>query len=150
MAQSLARMIAHIVFSTKCREPIIPACARTELAAYLGGILKQIDCPPIEIVAVADHVHVLCCLSRNHALAKVIEEVKTGSSKWMKTQGDLLRAFHWQNGYGAFSVSQSNVEAVREYIRGQEEHHRRSTFQEEFRAFLERHKVSFDERYVWD
>lgn len=98
----------------------------------------------------ADHVHILCILSKNHALAKVMEEIKKGTSKWLKTQSSSLGTFHWQNGYGAFSVSQSSIAAVREYIAGQEEHHRKVTFQEEFRAFLRKYRVEYDERYVWD
>jgi REP element-mobilizing transposase RayT len=150
MAQSLAKIITHIVFSTKHREPVISTNLRVDLAAYIGGILRQVDSVPLGVTCMPDHVHALCCLSKNHALAHVLREIKTGSSKWMKTQGGLLRAFHWQNGYGAFSVSQSNLAAVQEYVREQEAHHHRMTFQEEFRAFLRRHEVEFDERYVWD
>lgn len=150
MPQSLARLLTHIVFSTKHREPIIAREYQEELAAYLGGILRELDCPSIEIRCMPDHAHILCCLSRNHALAKVLEGIKTGSSKWIKTKGGLLSRFHWQNGYGAFSVSQSNVESVRQYIRAQDAHHHRMTFQEEFREFLERHQVEFNEQYVWD
>jgi REP element-mobilizing transposase RayT len=92
----------------------------------------------------------LFSLSKNHALKKIVEEVKKGSSKWIKTKDITLRDFHWQNGYGAFSVSQSNVEAVRRYIENQEEHHRKRTFQEEFKEFLRKHGFEIDERYVWD
>jgi len=93
---------------------------------------------------------VLCVLSKNHALAKVVEEIKKGTSKWIKTKSPGLRQFYWQNGYGAFSVSPSKVEEVRQYIAGQDEHHRWITFQEEFRAFLERHGIEYEQRYVWD
>ncbi|MCK4626981.1 MAG: IS200/IS605 family transposase [Phycisphaerae bacterium] len=150
MAQSLARIITHIIFSTKYRKPMIPPEIREELNAYLGGILKRYDCSPIEINCPPDHAHILCCLSKNHALAEILEEVKKGSSKWMKKQSPSLRDFYWQGGYGASSVSQSNVAAVRKYIANQQEHHRKLTFQEEFRAFLKRHQIEFDERYVWD
>jgi REP element-mobilizing transposase RayT len=150
MAQSLAKIIVHIAFSTKNRRPMILPDLRERMAAYLVGILKQVDSPSIETNCVADHVHVLCRLSRTRTLADVIEEVKTGSSKWAKTQGPELRDFYWQAGYGAFSVSQSNVDDVREYIRRQEEHHRRFAFQDEFRELLKRHQVEYDERYVWD
>jgi REP element-mobilizing transposase RayT len=95
-------------------------------------------------------VHILCNLHRTISISKLVEELKTSSSARIKEEGELLRDFHWQNGYGAFSVSQSNVEEVRHYIENQEEHHRRRTFQEEFRLLLERHGIEFDERYVWD
>ncbi len=150
MSQSLAKVLVHIIFSTKGRMPVIAPEVRHELNAYIVGILRQLECPSILINSVADHVHILCCLSRTLALAKAVEEVKKGSSKWLKTKAAALRNFHWQNGYGAFSVSQSSVDEVRRYIANQEEHHRRVTFEEEFRAFLDRHGVAYDERYVWD
>lgn len=108
------------------------------------------DSPAIIIGGVADHIHVLFPLSKNHALAKVVEEVKTGTSKWIKSQNKRFTKFHWQRGYGAFSVSPSNLEQVKRYIERQEEHHRRRTFQDELRQLLKRHGVEFDERYVWD
>ena len=98
----------------------------------------------------ADHVHILFCLSKNLALAKVIEEVKKGSSKWMKTQGPKFQDFHWQAGYGAFSVSQSHVEEVRRYIELQDEHHRTRSFKDEFLAFLNRYEIEYDERFLWE
>ena len=150
MPQSLAKILVHIIFSTKGRTPVIAPEVRTELNAYVVGILRQLECPSILVNSVADHVHILCRLSRTLALAKAIEQVKKGSSKWIKTKAAALRNFHWQNGYGAFSVSQSSVDEVRRYIANQEEHHRRVTFEEEFRAFLDRHGVAYDERYVWD
>ena len=150
MAQSLAKLLTHIVFSTKNRQPVIPPDTAADLNAYFVGILKNLDSPSILVNSVADHVHILCRLSKNYALAKVIQEIKTGTSKWIKTQSPPLSGFHWQNGYGAFSVSQSNVEEVRQYIAAQAEHHRTMTFQDEFRAFLRRHGIDYDERYVWD
>ena len=150
MAQSLAKLTTHMIFSTKNRRPVIPAGVRRELNAYFVGILREWDSPSILINSVADHVHILCCLSKNHPLAKVVEEIKKGTSKWLKRQDVSLRDFHWQNGYGAFSVSQSNVVEVRRYIERQETHHREVSFEEEFRAFLRRHEVEYDEQYVWD
>jgi REP element-mobilizing transposase RayT len=151
MPQSLSRMVVHLVFSTKNREPILRnGELRIRLHAYMAGILQELHCDPILINGVEDHVHVLCNLSRTLALAKVVEELKKSSSKWMKEQGAGFSGFHWQAGYGAFSVSQSNVESVRNYIAGQEEHHRTVTFQEEYRAFCRRHGVALDERYAWD
>jgi putative transposase len=100
--------------------------------------------------SVEDHVHILYSHSKNHSPATIVEEVKKASSKWLMTKGAAYASFHWQNGYGDFSVSQSNVPEVVKYIGGQKEHHRRKTFQEEYREFLKRHEVEFDERYVWD
>ncbi len=149
MPQSLSRMVVHLVFSTKNREPILrDGELRKRLHAYMAGILQELHCEPILINGVEDHVHVLCNLSRTLSLAKVVEELKKSSSKWMKEQ--VLAGFYWQAGYGAFSVSQSNVEQVRNYIAGQEEHHRSVSFQEEYRVFGRRHGVALDERYAWD
>ena len=100
--------------------------------------------------SVEDHVHILFSLSKNYPLMKIVEEVKKGSSKWIKTKGPAFHKFQWQNGYGGFSVSQSGVDAVKRYIAGQEEHHRSVTFQEEFGKFLRKYQIEYDERYVWD
>jgi REP element-mobilizing transposase RayT len=150
MAQSLARLITHLTFSTKLRRPLITPELRADLNAYLSGILNKLESSAIEINCMADHAHVLFCLSRKRSLAEVVEELKKGSSKWIKTKSAALCDFYWQAGYGAFSVSQSNTDVVREYIVNQEEHHRKMTFQEEFRALLAKHQIEFDERYMWD
>lgn len=150
MPQSLAHVVVHIIFSTKGRMPLIDPAMRRELHAYVVGILARLGCPSILVNGAPDHLHILCLLSRTLPLAKVVEEIKKGSSKWMRTRAPALRNFHWQNGYGAFSVSQSGVAKVRAYIAGQEEHHRHVSFEDEYRAFLRRHAVDFDERYVWD
>ena len=150
MGQSLAKNLIHLIYSTKQRVPCLHSGIRPALYAYQAGILQNWESPAIVIGGVEDHVHVLFVLSKNHALAKVVEEIKKGSSKWLKDKGPELQGFHWQNGYGAFSVSQSNVAAVRKYIEQQEDHHRTRSFQNEFRAFLKRHGMCWDERYVWD
>jgi len=150
MPQSLARLLTHIIFSTKDREPFIRSDVRDDLHAYLGGILKRRDCYPIRIGGTVDHVHVVCCLSKTATLADTVKEIKRSSSAWIKSKRPRLQKFHWQAGYGAFSVSQSNLDAVVEYITNQEEHHRKVTFMDEFRAFLKRHKVEYDEKYVWE
>lgn len=150
MPQSLAKMTIHLTFSTKDRRPLIVPVVREKLCEYLGGILRGLDCPSICIGAMGDHVHVLFILSRKQPLAGVIEEVKKSSSKWIKGQGEAMADFYWQRGYGAFSVSQSGIAETKTYIASQEEHHRRVTFQDEFRAFLTRHEIDYDERYVWD
>ena len=150
MAQSLCKNLVHLIFSTRHRRPYLSNTIRTDTHAYLGGILRELDSPPIVVGGVEDHVHALCLLSKNLAVATLIEKLKTGSSKWIKTRGPSFAQFHWQNGYGAFSVSQSNVESVRQYIADQPEHHRRKSFQEEFREFLQRHEIQYDESYLWD
>jgi REP element-mobilizing transposase RayT len=150
MGQSLAKIVVHLIFSTKDRVPVLTPAARGELNAYMVGILRELDSSALLVNSVADHAHILFVLSKNVALAKAVEEVKKGSSKWLKTKGAEFADFHWQNGYGGFSVSESNVAAVKRYIADQEEHHRHKTFQEEFRAFLQRYGVEYDEQYVWD
>jgi REP element-mobilizing transposase RayT len=150
MSQSLSKNLIHLIYSTKDRAPCFDRDVGPRLWAYQAGILKEWDSPALVIGGVSDHVHALFSLSKNHALAKVIEEVKKGSSKWLKTQASQFRDFHWQAGYGAFSVSESNVQEVRRYIEQQEEHHRVRSFKDEFLAFLERHGIPYDERYLWD
>jgi REP element-mobilizing transposase RayT len=151
MPQSLAKILVHTVFSTKERRPFLREPAlRLELHRYLGGILSKLDCQPILAGGVEDHVHLLSALSRTCEAAAMVKEVKRGSSLWLKTKGPELGDFGWQNGYGIFSVGFSQIEAVREYIAGQEEHHRKVSFQEEFRQLLRRYEIGFDERYVWD
>ena len=150
MPQSLCKNFIHLIFSTKNRKAYLKDDIRSEMHTYLSGILRNWDSPSIIVGGVEEHVHILFLLSKNHALKDIVEEVKTGSSKWIKTKHSKFAQFYWQNGYGAFSVSQSNVEDVRRYIANQAEHHRRVSFQDEFRELLKRHGVEYDERYVWD
>jgi REP element-mobilizing transposase RayT len=150
MPQSLARLHTHLIFSTKNRERILGEAVRDSLHRYMATVLQNLGCPPVLINSVADHVHILFELGRTVSVSHVVEEIKTTSSKWIKTQGDEYTTFAWQAGYGAFAVSESNVASVREYIADQSEHHRAKSFQEEYRAFLEKHRVAFDEKYVWD
>jgi putative transposase len=151
MPQSLAKILVHTVFSTKEHRPFLrDAVLRDELHRYLGGILTNLDCQPVIAGGVEDHVHVLCALSRTCQAAEMVKEVKRGSSVWLKTKGPELSDFAWQNGYGVFSIGFSQIEMVRGYIAGQEEHHRKVSFQDEFREMLRRYEVEFDERYVWD
>jgi len=151
MPQSLARVVLHIAFSTKNRLSLLrKAEVRTELYRYLAKTLQELQCDPILINGVEDHVHLLCNLSRTLAIADMIEAVKKSSSKWIKERDPENRRFFWQSGYGVFSVSESNVARVRTYIAKQEEHHRKISFQDEFRALCEKHGVAIDERYVWD
>ncbi len=151
MPQSLAKILVHTVFSTKNRYPFLrdrKLCE--ELHRYLGGILTNLDCPPIIIGGAEDHIHVLCQLSRTCEPATMVKELKRGSSLWLKTKGPELRDFAWQNGYGMFSIDFSQIESVRKYIAGQEEHHRRVSFQDELRQLLQRNDIPFDEQYAWD
>ena len=150
MPQSLARLHIHLVFSTKNRETLIADLVRDSLHRYMASVLQNLGCAPVLINSVEDHAHLLFDLARTVSISQVVEEVKKSSSKWIKTQGQDFAGFAWQAGYGAFAVSESNVGTVRTYIANQREHHRTKTFQEEYRAFLERHNVAFDESYVWD
>lgn len=150
MPQSLARLHIHLIFSTKNRRPLITDGVRDALHRYMAVVLQNMKCPSVLINSVEDHVHALFDLARTASVSQAVEELKTSSSKWIKTQGVEFTAFAWQNGYGAFAVSESNVAVVRRYIEGQREHHRKRTFQEEYREFLEKHQVPYDERYVWD
>lgn len=150
MSQSLVNNLVHLVYSTKRRQPWISKEFKERLFAYQAGVFKQWGSPAIIIGGVEDHVHALYCQSKNHALKKIVEEVKKGSSKWMKTDGPKNKNFYWQNGYAAFSVSQSSVAEVKAYICNQVEHHHKMTYQEELRALLDRHEVAYDERYLWD
>ena len=150
MPQSLAKILVHLVFSTKNREPILAESVRAPLCAYASAVLRDLDSHVIAINAWHDHVHILFALSKNHSLSQVVMEVKRATSKWIKTQGKAFAKFHWQSGYGAFSIGQSGVEEVKTYIANQAEHHRVKSFEEEFRSFLKRYQVEFDERYIWD
>jgi putative transposase len=149
MGQSLSRLLVHSVFSTKERRPFLRSDdIRHEIYAYMAVILKNLECHPLKIGGVEDHVHVLACLSKNLAFSDLIGRLKGSSSKRLKEKG--IHGFGWQNGYGAFSVSESNVEAVTAYITNQGEHHKKQSYQEEVRELFKRHRVAFDERYVWD
>lgn len=150
MPQSLARLHVHVVFSTKRRAPLIRDAVREALHRYMAGVLQELGCAPTLINSVEDHVHALFELGRTVAVSAVVEAMKKSSSRWIKTQGEEYRDFAWQAGYGAFSVSESNAAAVRVYIAEQREHHRSRSFEDEYRAFLELHRIKFDERYVWD
>jgi putative transposase len=149
MSHSFAAVWLHIVFATKNRLPFLHDSIRPELHAYVATVLKHLDCPALLINSVDDHLHALARLSRRVSIEKVLEAMKANSSRWLKTKGEALRHFQWQGGYGAFSVSPSQVETVRRYIARQAEHHRRVTFQEEFEGLLRRHGISFDPGTLW-
>ncbi len=150
MSQSLANIVVHLVFSTKGRRQLLRDEERGQLHAYITGVLKNHESLLIAINSVHDHIHILFAQSKNHAPAKIVEQVKTASSTWIKTFDRWHSDFAWQTGYGEFSVSPIHVEAVREYIRTQAEHHERQDFQTEYRQFCERNGKPLDERYAWD
>jgi putative transposase len=143
-------LLYHIVFSTKDRLPLIKEEFREELYRYVGGIIRAEGGAQLEIGGVADHVHILAKIKPAIAVSEMLAKVKANSSKWANDHKMQLRKFGWQEGYAAFSVSESQAPAVREYIRYQEEHHRKQTYQEEFVALLKRHEIEYDPRYLWD
>ena len=150
MPQSLSKVYVHITFSTKNRLNHIDDGIKDKLFEYLGGICKKLECEPIQVGGHKDHVHILCILSRKIAQMKLLEEVKKGSSKWIKTQATKFKDFYWQDGYGIFSVNPTEINIVKEYIKQQEKHHKKKSFQEEYRAFLKKYNVVYNEKYVWD
>jgi putative transposase len=140
----------HIVFSTKYRQPLIDQKIEDELWSYMGGICKELECQPIKIGGYVDHIHILSALSRKIAVMKLLEEVKRSSSRWIKTKGPDYKDFYWQDGYGIFSVNPYELDVVVRYIANQKAHHEKKTFNDEYRGFLKRYNVEYDERYVWD
>ena len=151
MPQSLSAVYIHLVFSTKERRPFLrDNIVRDALHTQLGAISKSLECPPLRVGGVADHVHILARLGRAITQADWVKEVKRTSNRWLKEQGGDYTDFEWQGGYADFSVSQSNLEAVKQYIAGQAEHHRQMNFQDELRALLRKHEMEWDEKYVWD
>jgi REP element-mobilizing transposase RayT len=151
MPQSLSAVYIHLVFSTKDRRPFLRDISiRNALHSYLGSISKQIECPPIIVGGVEDHIHLLARFGRTITQAEWVKELKRVSSLWLKERGREYADFEWQGGYADFSVSQSNLNPVTQYIAGQEEHHRKMGFQEELRALLRKHEIEWDERYLWD
>jgi putative transposase len=150
MPQSLSNILVHLIWSTKDRHPWLKPGIREKTHAFLAGAVRQMDCESYRIGGVADHVHLAVRLSRTLSVADLVKEVKTASSKWVKSERPAFTHFHWQDGYGAFSVGMSQKEALLEYIDTQEAHHHTQTFQEEYREFLLKYGIEFDERYVWD
>lgn len=150
MPQSLAQILVHLVFSTKNREPLLGDDIRDELHAYIGGIVEKQKGTLLKAGSVADHIHLLIVHPRTCAPSELVQDIKMGSSKWLKSKGAQYVNFHWQGGYGIFSISSTHRPALEQYIGNQAEHHRKATFQEEYRQLLERYGIQFDERYVWD
>ncbi len=150
MPQSLSKVILHIIFSTKNREPWLESNVRPRVHAYLATICRDLGAELVRVGGVVDHVHIVTTLPRTVSQAQLVEQIKKASSKWIKALDARYRGFFWQRGYGAFSVSLSQLDPVLQYIEAQREHHRTRTFREEYRELLRRHGVDFDERYVWD
>jgi len=149
MPQSLSKVYTHIIFSTKHRKNLIDDQIENDLYNYIGGICKLLECNPIQVGGYKNHIHLLCLLSRKIAQMRLIQEVKQGSSKWIKTINEQYADFYWQDGYGVFSVSPENVDIVIEYIKNQHVHHQKMSFKDEFRKFLNQNGINFDERYLW-
>ena len=148
MPHTFTNLLAHVVFSTKDRLPLVHADMKPQLHAYMGGILRELKATPLIVNGMADHVHLLVGLPPAASVSDILRVLKTNSSRWLhETYG---KPFAWQGGYAAFSVSQSNLEAVRKYIALQEEHHRRMSFQEKFISLLRKHKIEFDEAFIWN
>jgi REP element-mobilizing transposase RayT len=151
MSQSLTQLYLHIVYSTKGRATFLQdKLFRDRLHGYMVGICRNMECPSIAIGGVADHIHILCRFSKNLTVAAFLRDSKKDSSAWVKSERPDLADFYWQGGYGAFSISPSHVDALRDYICNQEEHHRKVTFQDEFRQLCRKYGIENDERYVWD
>jgi REP element-mobilizing transposase RayT len=150
MSQSLAKVYLHVIFSTKDRAPDLADDWRDELFHVLGGAANNLGCQSLIVGGVADHVHLLFQLGRTITIAEAVGKIKSTSSAWVNQTRGLPDPFHWQGGYAAFSISQSNVEAVRDYIRRQPERHARQSFQDELREWLRRYELDWDEQYIWD
>jgi REP element-mobilizing transposase RayT len=151
MPQSLAQIYLHLVFSTKDRIRFFQNLPFREMVhAYLAGACRNLDCPPLIVGGVEDHVHILCKLGKTTSVSILVRELKRESSKWVKEQSRDLQSFYWQMGYGAFSISPGHVDILTAYITDQEEHHKTETFQDEFRRLLQKYKIEYDERYVWE
>ena len=150
MANSYVSCHMHLIFSTKRREKMIAPEMRPRLWAYLGGIARENSMKAVAVGGVDDHVHLLLSLPSTVSVAKAAQLIKGGSSLWVHQTFPQLRDFAWQEGYGAFAVSVSQIDRTVAYINNQEVHHGRKTFQEEYLEFLRKHGVAYDERYLWD
>ena len=150
MPQSHVRNYIHLIFSTKHRVHVIHESIQAELFRYIAGICNNHDCFPVKIGGFTNHVHALFLLSKKIALVKIVEEIKAHSSRWIKTKAESYSNFYWQNGYGAFSVNPAQIDTATAYIENQKMHHQQMTFEEEYRSFLKKYGVAYEEKYVWD
>jgi putative transposase len=149
MAQTLVNLMVHVVFSTKNRQPMITPEVEPELYAYLGGTAKNLDSRCLAAGGTENHLHLLISQSKKVALCHLMEELKKSSSKWIKTKGSAFQTFSWQDGYGAFTIGESQVEALKLYLARQKERHKKQTFEEEFMLLLKKYHVQYDEHYLW-
>lgn len=150
MPQSLACILVHVVFSTKNREPFLRDEERDSLHAFIGGVVRQMNGTLLDAASVSDHIHLLISHPRTAAPADLVQDIKAASSKWLKTQAPRYAPFHWQSGYGAFSVSPSHRKKLGAYFAAQKTHHQDESFQDEYRRLLHKYEIEYDERYVWD
>ncbi len=150
MAQTLVKLYIHIVFSTKNRANLILSEIEEELFAYIGGIANNNNSKLIAANGTENHIHLLISMSKIIELSELVGDIKRSSSKWIKTKGISFHSFQWQDGYGAFSVGYTQIEDVKKYIANQKIHHEKNTFEDEFRYFLRKYDMDYDERYVWD
>jgi putative transposase len=148
MSHTSGNILLHLIFSTQARRPLIKPEFRGHLFAYLGGIVREMNGAALIVNGVADHVHMLIRVRPVHSAAEIARVVKANSSRWVRDKHSI--GFGWQTGYGVFSVSESSVAAVTQYIANQQEHHKKHSFQEEFVAFLNKNHIEYDERYIWD
>ncbi len=150
MPQSLTRVYLHLIFHTKNKYVSIRPSESNKLYAYMNGVIKNNESIPIIINGVSDHIHILCVLSKNVALARLVQKIKQNSSRWLKEQDRHYRNFEWQGGYGGFSVSPSILDKTIGYIKNQQDHHKKRSFREEYRSFLQTYKIEYNEKYLWD
>jgi REP element-mobilizing transposase RayT len=149
MASTFTKLLAHFIFSTKHRDPLITPAIEPDLHAYMVGITRNLDCWTMALNGTADHVHLLISMSKKITVIDLMENVKKDSSRWLNERKILPTKFHWQDGYAAFTIGESGVPGLTRYIQGQKEHHRTITFKEELLNFLKKYKVEYDERYIW-
>jgi putative transposase len=150
MSHSYSRLLVHLIFSTKNRQPLITDNIREELHAYLIGILRNLESPSIRLNSTDDHIHILFLQSKNKALENIVEEIKRGSSKWIKTKGPEFSDFYWQTGYAAFSVGQKGIDNVVAYISNQQEHHKSLSYIDEIKDMFQKLGLDFDEKHFFD
>jgi REP element-mobilizing transposase RayT len=149
MASTFTSLLYHLIFSTKGRQPLILPELAEEIYHYIGGIVREEGGVLLEAGGMSDHIHLVCQFKGDRSVAEMLRLIKANSSKWLNERPGQVQRFEWQGGYGAFTVSESQLPAVRRYVQSQAEHHQGRTFQEEFLGFLRRHGIVFDERYIW-
>jgi REP element-mobilizing transposase RayT len=150
MASTLTNLLYHIVFTTRKKQDFIIPTLSVELYPYIGGIIREDKGKLLKIGGILNHVHILARFSASISVSEMMRRIKGSSSKWVNENSRSTQHFSWQRGYGAFSVSESAVENVISYIGNQNEHHKKITFEEEFLLLLQKHKISYDEKYIWD